>query len=101
MALSAHHVCYFFFPPLSPPPGPRSEGQVPGVKQCEGPILAEERFDAAHLAGDQFLLHWGAWEKMSEARNGFLGKELAEPGSPACITLGICLCCIHFVSVKK
>lgn len=97
-AASPHlEVCDFFCPPLGPLPGPGSEGQVPGVKQCEGPILAEERFHAAHLAGDLFLLHWGAWKKMSEARNGFLRKEPRAHHGPACVTLGTCLSCIHFV----
>lgn len=100
-AASPHQeVCYFFFPPLSSLPCSRSEGQIPGIKEREGPILAEERFNAAHLAEDQFLLHWGAWEKMSKARSGFLGKEPTEHRSSACIALGVCLCCIHFVSVQ-
>lgn len=69
-------------PSSKPSPGPRSEGQVLGVKQREGPVLAEERFNAAHLAGDQFLLRWGTWEKMSEASDGFLRKELTEHMRP-------------------
>lgn len=80
---------------------PLSESQVLRVKQREGPILSEERFNAAHLTGDQFLLHWGACEKMSEARNGAWERELAELGSPAYEALGICLYCIHFGSVKE
>lgn len=58
---------------------PTSERQVPRVKQREGPILSEERFSAAHLTGDQFLLHWGACGKMSEARNGSWEREPWKP----------------------
>nr|CCQ43960.1 alternative protein LOC100131738 [Homo sapiens] len=32
----------FLLPSPKPTPGPRSEGQVSGIKQCEGPVLAEE-----------------------------------------------------------
>lgn len=78
------------FPPQSALPGPRSEGQVPGVKQLEGPVLAEEGVSVAHLAGHMLFLLRGPWEEMPQASNRFLGKKLSEQGSPARPALGIC-----------
>lgn len=85
-AASFHQVaCDFFFHPEAHCLAV-SEGHVPGVKRCEGPVLAEERFNAAHIA-EQFFLHWGAWGKMSEARNG--SWERHSHDSPAFPALGI------------